>query len=84
MNPAKQLDQLARLQQMQLNARLAALEAATKLLHAPTYASGADLITLIATATEIQGYILGNIEAETEQALKAAEAKLNGPRIVRP
>lgn len=88
-NPRAELDQLARLQQMKINARLTALQCAQTLMGTPGYkeasvANAVDMITLLATATEIENYILGNIEKESVEALETAAAKLNGPKIVRP
>lgn len=88
----KELDQLARLQQMKINSRLTALQAAQAIMSLPGFtdpirgneASKYDSITLIAMAQDIENYILGNIEKETEEALAAQRAKLNAPRIVRP
>lgn len=88
----KELDQLARLQQMKINSRLTALQSAQTIMSLPGFtdpvkgneASRYDSITLIAMAQDIENYILGNIEAETEAALAEQKAKLNAPRIVRP
>jgi hypothetical protein len=90
---AQRLDNLAKLQQMKLNTRLAALEAATKIVSSPGFtdrtipehaANSVTVHTTIAIAQELEGYILGGIEAETEEALKAAQDRLRGPQIVRP
>lgn len=43
-----------------------------------------DIITLLAMALEVESYILGNIEAETKEALEKAAMKFNAPKIVRP
>jgi len=43
-----------------------------------------DHITLLAIATDIENYILGNLEQETKDALEAAAQRANAPRIVRP
>lgn len=43
-----------------------------------------DHITLLAMAEDCEKYIMGNLEAEAVAAVKAAQDKLNGPRIVRP
>lgn len=88
-NPKAELDQIARFQQMKINARLTALQAAQTLMGTPGYkesgaANNVDMVTLLATASEIEGYILGNIEKESLEALENAAAKLNGPKIVRP
>lgn len=104
-NPKAELDQIARFQQMKINARLTALQSAQALMATPGYIGipgmkkseagdmepawvkppgAVDMITLIATATEIENYILGQIEKESLEALENAAAKLNGPRIVRP
>lgn len=100
---AKQdLDNLARLQQMKINTRLTALQAAQQLMATTGYLGvpgikasdgspvwikppgAVDHITLLAIAGDIEGYIMGNLEQETKDALAAAAAKLNSPRIVRP
>lgn len=86
------LDQLARLQQMKLNARLTALQAAQSLMQTVGFiggegsnpASKMDSITLVAMAKDVEQYILGEIEAETEKALAAQQQALTGPKIVRP
>ena len=78
------LDNLARAQQMKINARLTALQCAQTLMAAPLYGGTLDHITLIAMSQDIESYILGDIEDETKKALEAAAAKLNAPRIVRP
>ena len=99
-NVKQDLDQLARLQQMKINTRLTALQAAQQLMATHGYlgVTGTmdgvnvmsnklgvvDHITLLAIATDIENYILGNIETETKEALDAAALKLNAPRIVRP
>lgn len=87
-NPRAELDNLAKLQQMKINARLVSLETSLKLMHHQSYPDGAankvDAITLIAQAQMIEQYILGEIEEESMKALEAAAAKLGGPRIVRP
>ena len=104
-NPKAELDQIARFQQMKINARLTALQSAQALMATPGYSGIAgetrnekgelvmtwekppgavDMITLIATAQEIENYILGQIEEESLKALENAAAKLNGPKIVRP
>ena len=93
MNPAKQLENIAKFQQMKLNARLAALDVATKLVTAPTFidksipehgANSVTVHTLLAVAQDVTDYILGNVEEESKQAMAEAEQKLNGPRIVKP
>lgn len=90
---AQKLENLARLQQMKLNTRLAALEAATKIVSSsgfvdrtiPEHAANSVTVhTTIAIAQELEGYILGNIEAETEEALAKAQQNLARPQIVRP
>lgn len=89
---AQKLENLAKLQQMKLNTRLAALEAATKIVSAPGFmmpipehaANSVTVHTTIAIAQELEGYILGNIEQETEEALAKAQANLARPQIVRP
>lgn len=43
-----------------------------------------DVITLLATAKEVEDYILGNIEAESKEALAKAAEAFNKPKIVRP
>lgn len=43
-----------------------------------------DHITLLAMAKDCEDYIMGNLEQEALDAVTAAQAKLNGPRIVRP
>jgi len=86
---AKQLENIGRLQQMKLNARLTALQAAQTLMGTPGYkesgaANSIDMITLIATAKELESYILGEIEKESIEALDEAAKRLSGPQIVRP
>jgi hypothetical protein len=90
----EKLEQAARLQQMNINARLVSLETAMKLMHAPFYnyedkdnnndkvikGGKTDHITLIAMAQEIEGFILGNIEEETKQILE----ELKKPQVLRP
>lgn len=94
------LDNLARAQQMQINARLTALQAAQSIMSAPGYLGvpgerdgkpiwvhepgKTDHVTLLAMAGDIENYIMGNIVEETKTAIEAAKAKLNAPRIVRP
>lgn len=91
-NPRAELDNLAKLQQMKINARLVSLETSMKLMHHQGYtpangggdANKVDAITLIAQAQMIEQYILGEIEEESVKALESAATKLGAPRIVRP
>lgn len=81
----EKLDQAARLQQMNINARLVSLETAMKLMHHQHYTDGGpvnkvDAITLIATAQMIEDYVLGTIEEETKKILD----ELNKPKILHP
>lgn len=98
MTPAEKekLDQQARLQQMQINTRLVALEASHKLMSTPGFTdktvkegeppanpgNGIDVITLIAQAQMIEGYVLGNIETETKAILD--EINKPKPNIIKP
>lgn len=84
---------MAKLQQMKLNTRLTALQAATQIVAAPGFidrtipehaANSVTVHTVIAIAQELEGYILGDIEAETEEALKKAQENISRPQIVRP
>lgn len=86
MNPQtkQDLDNLARLQQMKLNTRLTALQAAQAVMSLPSYENKACHLTLMAMAADIEKYILGEIEAETEAALKKAKAQANVRPIMRP
>lgn len=87
----EKLDMQARAQQMKINTRLTALQSALSIMQAPNYsmvhvnsatqelrhAGGAvDHLTLLAMATDIEKYILGEIEQETKDALAA----LNKPK----
>jgi len=90
---AQKLENMAKLQQMKLNTRLTALQAATQIVSAPGFidrtipehaANSVTVHTTIAIAQELEGYILGNIEAETEEVLKKAQENLSRPQIVRP
>ena len=88
-NPKAELDNLAKLQQMKINARLVSLETSLKLMHVAGYVEAGggnklDAVTLIAQAGMVEQYILGNIEEESVKALEDAAKKLGGPRIVRP
>ncbi len=87
-NPRAELDNLAKLQQMKINARLVSLETSLKLMHHQNYPDGGankvDAVTLIAQATMFEEYILGAIEDESKKALDEAAKKLGAPRIVRP
>lgn len=86
MNPSEKekLDAQARLHQMQINTRLTALQVVKDLMSTRGFlpaeggneASRVDAITVIAMATEIEHYILGKIEAETQAALD----EMNKPR----
>jgi hypothetical protein len=81
---AKQLENIAKLQQMKLNCRLVALERATVVCSASNYNGRNEFIEVIAVAKEFESYILDNIEAETEEVLKQAQENIGKPRIVRP
>ena len=90
---AQKLENMAKLQQMKLNTRLTALQAATQIVSAPGFidrtipehaANSVTVHTTIAIAQELEGYILGDIEAETEEVLKKAQENLSRPQIVRP
>lgn len=80
MNPQEKekLDAQARLHQMQINTRLASLQAAQTVMSTPGFRpddggnpmSRVDAITLISMACEIEKYILGEIEAETKLAIE--------------
>lgn len=87
-NPKAELENLAKLQQMKINARIVSLETSLKLMHHQHFTQKAgndiDAITLVAQAQMIEQYILGNIEEESVKALEEAANKLGGPRIVRP
>jgi len=90
---AKQLENIAKLQQMKLNCRLVALERACTIMAIPGFidrsipehgANSVTVITAIAIAKELEGYILDDIEEETGEVLKQAQANLSRPQIVRP
>ena len=90
---AQRLDNAAKVQQMKLNTRLTALQAATQIVSAPGFidrsipehaANSVTVHTTIAIAQELEGYILGNIEVETEELLRRAQESINRPQIVRP
>ena len=86
------LDNLARLQQMKINTRLTALQTSLELMKMKGYlpidggnaASSVDMVCLLATAQEVENYILGSIEAETTAALEKAKVSLGTPRLLRP
>lgn len=98
------LDNLARAQQMKINARLTALQAAQTLMSTHGYLGvpgckegtvepvwirepgTIDIVTLLAQAEMIEGYILGNIEQESIDAMEEAKKRLdpNRPKLVRP
>ena len=82
---AKQLENIAKLQQMKLNCRLVALERATVICSAANYGGRNEAIEVMAVAKEFESYIMDNVEEESKQALEAAAASIaNTPRIVRP
>jgi hypothetical protein len=90
---AKELENIAKLQQMKLNCRLVALERATVIVGIPGFidqsipehaGNSVTVHTTIAIAQELEGYILGDIEEETEEVLRQARENLSKPRIVRP
>lgn len=81
---AKQLENIAKLQQMKLNCRLVALERASVICSASNYGGRNEAIEVMAVAKEFESYILDNIEQETEEVLKKAQENINKPRIVRP
>lgn len=92
----EKLDMQARAQQMKINTRLTALQAAQTIMGTPGYLGvpgekredgkveavwvykpgSVDHLTLIAMATDIEKYILGEIEQETKDVLEA----LNKPK----
>lgn len=72
----EKLEQAAKLQQMNINTRLVALETGLKIMHTPNYSGVIDHITLLAYAQEIEGYILGTIEDDTKKILE----ELNKPK----
>jgi len=86
----EKLDMQARAQQMKINTRLTALQTALSIMQAPNYnvfvhapdiepnimGGKTDHLTLLAMATDIEKYILGEIEQETNDALEA----LNKPK----
>lgn len=78
MTPAEKekLDMQARAQQMKINTRLTALQSAHTIMGNTNYSGAHDPIALIAMASEIEGYILGQIEEETKAVLEA----LNKPK----
>ena len=78
MTPAEKerLDMQARAQQMKINTRLTALQAGQSIMSLTTYNQGVDHLTLIAMATDIEKYILGEIEQETKDAIE----QMNKPK----
>lgn len=87
----EKLDMQARAQQMKINTRLTALQTALSIMQAPNYSfydynndtqkservgGDVDHLTLLAMATDIEKYILGEIEQETKEALE----QLNKPK----
>lgn len=80
----QELDNTARLQQMKINSRLTALQAAQSLMQLQDYDGKRDHITLLAIAGDIEQYILGTLEEETEAALKKAKEQSNVRQIMRP
>jgi hypothetical protein len=72
----EKLDMQARAQQMKINTRLTALQAGQHLMSLTTYSGEVGHLTLIAMATDIEKYILGEIEQETKDALE----QLNKPK----
>lgn len=80
----QELDNVARAQQMKINARLAALQVVQDILKAPHYNDKVDAITAIAMAMEIEQYILGNIEEESQAAIDKAKSMANVRPIMRP
>ena len=67
----EKLDMQARAQQMKINTRLTALQSVHTLMGHTNYTGAVDAITVIAMASEIESYILGDIEQETKDALEA-------------
>lgn len=49
-----------------------------------TRGGGVDHITLLAMATDIEKYILGELEAEAQQAVEAAQKRANPMQIIKP
>lgn len=96
------LENLARVQQMKINARQFATTMALELIKAPNYSyveiknvtggpaetirhgGAVDHVVLLAMAKDVEDYIMGSLEKEALDAITAAQAKINGPRIVRP
>lgn len=88
------LDNLAKLQQMKINARLTALQAVQSLIVTRGYlpsdggssTNKVDIVTLLAQAQMIEEYILGNVEKESIDAMDEAKRRLdpNRPKLVRP
>ena len=72
----EKLDMQARAQQMKINTRLTALQSVHTLMGHSNYHGEVDAISLIAMASEIEGYILGQIEQETKDVLE----QLNKPK----
>lgn len=91
MSPAdkEKLDLQARVQQMQINTRLTALQTALELMKLPNFnvtsgftpanglATKVDHVTLLAMSGDIEKYILGNLEQEAKDAIEA----LGKPKI---
>lgn len=77
----EKLDMQARAQQMKINTRLTALQSAMGIISTKGYleldggkpTNKVDHITVIAMATDIEKYILGEIEQETKAALDALD-----------
>lgn len=86
MNPqAKQeLDNTVRLQQLKINSRLTALQAAQVLMSLQSFDQRACHLTLIAMAGDIEKYILGTLEDETKEALEKVKSMSNVRPIMRP
>ena len=89
-----ELDNVARLQQMKINTRLTSLQTALELMKIPGYGFATegmsspnvvDHITLLAMAQDVEAYVLGGLEEETQKALENAK-KPPPPKIlqVRP
>lgn len=73
-NDKEKIDLQARVQQMQINTRLTALQAAQTLMSTAGFGidgvGKVDHVTLLAMAGDIEKYILGNLEAEAQKAIE--------------
>lgn len=99
-NAKEELDQLGKLHQMKINTRLTALQSALELMKTHGYTGipgeqegkpawahkpgAVDHVTLLAMASDIEDYILGNLEEEAKTAIDEAKKPKASIIQVRP